>query len=114
MTTPVDVHGWTPYVLKQYVDQRFLDSDKAVSAALQAAKEAVAKAEVATDKRFDALTEDADRRAHELSAQIATLQSGMNRGEGSASTTQRLWSLFLPTFISLVLIGVTLFVAFHK
>lgn len=107
-------HGWTPPVLKQYVDQRFLDSDKAVSAALQAAKEAVAKAEVATDKRFDAITDDADRRARELSEQIATLQRNMNRGEGSSSTTQRLWALALPAFVSVVMIAVTLYVAFHK
>lgn len=75
-------NGWNPSILKQYVDQRFLDSDKAVSAALQAAKEAVAKAEVATDKRFDALADDADRRALDLSTQISALQTDMHRREG--------------------------------
>jgi hypothetical protein len=53
---------------QQAIDQRFLDSDKAVQAALQgadkavqaaldAAKEAVTKAELAAEKRFDAVNE---------------------------------------------------------
>ena len=109
-----DANGWTPSILKQYVDQRFLDSDKAVSAALQAAKEAVAKAEVATDKRFDAISEDADRRAHDLSEQIAALQTNMHHGEGSTETVQRLWSLLLPAFLSMVIIGMSIYLAIHK
>ena len=39
---------WTIETLKELMEQRFIDQDKAVQAALQAAKEAVAKAEVAT------------------------------------------------------------------
>src|ERR1017187_9883740 len=109
-----DGAGWTPSILKQYVDQRFLDSDKAVSAALQAAKEAVAKAEVATDKRFDAIREDADRRAHDLWEQIAALQTNMHHEEGSTETVQRLWSLLLPAFLSLVIISMSIYLTFHK
>lgn len=109
-----ELHGWTPAVLKQYVDQRFLDSDKAVSAALQAAKEAVGKAEVATDKRFDGLTEDADRRSRELSAQIKALETSKNLAQGSSSTSQRLQALFVPAFLSLALMGETLYLAIHK
>lgn len=48
---------WNIESLKEYIDRRFEDSDKAVQAALQAAKEAVGKAEVATEKRFDAVNE---------------------------------------------------------
>jgi hypothetical protein len=78
-----DGNAWTPAILKQYVDQRFLDSDKANVLALQAAEKAVAKAEVATDKRFDALADDADRRARDLSVQISALQTDMHHREGS-------------------------------
>jgi hypothetical protein len=109
-----DVTGWTPAILKQYVDQRFLDSDKAVSAALLAQQAAVAKAEVATDKRFDALTDDADRRAHDLSEQISALQTGQHQGEGSSSTSQLLWARLLPVFLSALSIGTILYVALHK
>jgi hypothetical protein len=41
---------------KRY-DQRFEDSKEAISAALAASKEAVVKAELATEKRFDAVNE---------------------------------------------------------
>jgi hypothetical protein len=55
--------GWTVDTLKESVNQRFLDSDKAIQAALVAqekavaaalasTKEAVMKAEIATEKRF--------------------------------------------------------------
>jgi len=58
---------WTVETLKEMVDQRFLDNqkavdtallaqEKAVNAALLAAKEAVGKAEILTDRRFDAVT----------------------------------------------------------
>jgi hypothetical protein len=80
--TLVEPGEWTPRILKQYVDQRFLDSDKAVSAALLAQQAAVSKAEIATDKRFDDLSEEADRRARDLSDQIAALQTDMHRREG--------------------------------
>jgi len=38
---PDQIEGWTVATLKQYFDQRLLDIDKAVQAALAAAKEAV-------------------------------------------------------------------------
>lgn len=43
--------------LKEYFEQRFIDQDKAVQAALLAAKEAVLKAENATEKRFESVNE---------------------------------------------------------
>lgn len=44
-------------LLKEYVGQRFIDQDKAVQAALLATKEAIQKAETATEKRFDSVNE---------------------------------------------------------
>ena|ERR1035437_6398347 len=78
-----DQAGWNIPSLKSYVDQRFLDSDKAVSAALQAAKEAVGKAEIATEKRFDALSEEADRRAEDLAVKITELQTSIAASHGT-------------------------------
>lgn len=49
--------GWTIDTFKEHVDQRFLDQQKAVDAALTAADRATAKAEVASEKRFDAVNE---------------------------------------------------------
>lgn len=55
--TEKQVSGWTVDTLKEYFEQRLTDQDKAVQAALTAAKEAVLKAENATDKRFDSVNE---------------------------------------------------------
>ena len=49
--------GWTTDTLKYHIEQRFTDQDKAVQAALLAAKEAVLKAEVASEKRFESVNE---------------------------------------------------------
>src|ERR1035437_7296372 len=78
-----DQAGWNIPSLKSYVDQRFLDSDKAVSAALQAAKQAVGKAEIATEKRFDALSEEADRRAEDLAEKINQVHLTLNQESGT-------------------------------
>lgn len=51
------VSGWTVDTLKEHMTQRFADQDKAVQAALLAAKEAVLKAEVASEKRFESVNE---------------------------------------------------------
>lgn len=66
--TNVPIGDWTTGTLKiyhdekiafleKYVEQRFTDQDKAVQAALQAAKEAVLKAENASEKRFESVNE---------------------------------------------------------
>ena len=55
--TEKQISGWTVDTLKEYVEQRFMDQDKAVQAALLAAKEAVLKAEVASEKRFEGVNE---------------------------------------------------------
>lgn len=55
--TKGNISSWTVDTLKEYVEQRFSDQDKAVQAAMIAAKEAVLKAENATEKRFEATNE---------------------------------------------------------
>lgn len=62
---------WNVESLKEYIERRFTDSDKAIQAALLAAKEAVAKAETASEKRFDAVNEFRGQ----LADQAATLMS---------------------------------------
>jgi hypothetical protein len=55
---PPFISSWTVDTLKEYLDRRFEDQDKAVQAALQAAKEAVDKANTATsEKRFESINE---------------------------------------------------------
>jgi DNA-binding transcriptional regulator YbjK len=49
--------SWTVETLKEHYDQRFIDLDTAVKAALTAAEKAVTKAEIAADKRFELLNE---------------------------------------------------------
>lgn len=69
---------WNVESLKESIDQRFADNqkavdtallsqEKAVNAALLAAKEAVIKAEILTDKRFDAVTETVTQVADQTS-----------------------------------------------
>lgn len=64
----MEANNWTVETLKESVDQRFADNqkavetallaqEKAVNTALLAAKEAVIKAEILTDKRFDSVNE---------------------------------------------------------
>lgn len=43
--------------LRQYVDQRLADYDRAVQAALASAEKAITKADIATEKRFESVNE---------------------------------------------------------
>lgn len=106
-------NGWNIYTLKAYFEQRFTDSDKAVSAALQAAKEAVIKAELATEKRFDEVRREADDRSSQLSDKIDDLQAAMNRGMGDTGATRRMWAMLIPTVISVISVVALVFVSFH-
>jgi hypothetical protein len=51
------VSEWTVDTLKEHFDAILVEKDKAISAALLAAKEAVTKAETASDKRFENVNE---------------------------------------------------------
>lgn len=55
--TERQVSGWTVDTLKEYVEALRRDDQQAVQAALLAAKEAVLKAENATEKRFESVNE---------------------------------------------------------
>jgi hypothetical protein len=82
-------NGWTVYTLKAYADQRFEDGDKAVQAALMSQKEAVLKAESATDKRFETVRVEADFRMNALANKIDELQASMNQNLGRSGPADR-------------------------
>lgn len=83
MTEPAHPsNGWSVSTLKVYMDQRFGDSDKAVAAALSAQKEAVIKAEIATDKRFETARLEAEFRNNALGAKIDELKTSTDQAFG--------------------------------
>jgi hypothetical protein len=57
VSTTENTNSRTLISLREYVDIRFNDQEKAVNAALQAAERAVTKAEIASEKRFDSVNE---------------------------------------------------------
>lgn len=93
---------WTVETLKEMVDQRFADNqkavetallaqekavsiafvsqEKAVNTALLAAKEAVIKAEILTDKRFDAVTDSVAQVAKQTSELLPRAEYTANHG----------------------------------
>lgn len=94
--------GWTVDTLKEMVDQRFADNqkavetallaqekavsiafvsqEKAVNTALLAAKEAVIKAEILTDKRFDAVTDAVAQVSKQTSELLPRAEYSANHG----------------------------------
>lgn len=94
--------GWTVDTLKEMVDQRFADNqkavdtallsqekavsiafvsqEKAVNTALLAAKEAVIKAEILTDKRFDAVTDAVAQVSKQTSELLPRAEYTANHG----------------------------------
>lgn len=95
---------WNVESLKEYIEQRFSDSDKAVQAALLAAKEAAAKAETASEKRFDSVNEFRGQLSNQASTlmsrteyltnhkaledKISDLTDRLNRSEGNSQGSQ--------------------------
>ena len=91
---------WTIDSLKEHYDQRFTDQDKAVNAALQAAKEAVIKAETAADKRFELLNELREGVAtHEqleaVEKVVDDLKTRLDTGTGRTAGYSGSWGIFL-------------------
>jgi hypothetical protein len=96
--------SWSVDTLKEFMNQRFADQDKAVQAALLAAKEAVLKAEVASEKRFESVNEfraqladqtntlmpraEVNTRFDSLSEKISDLTSRITRTEASTTGSQ--------------------------
>jgi hypothetical protein len=104
-----------------FIDRRFADADKALTAALNAAKEAVGKAETAATKRFESVNEfraqlsdqvatflprtEADIRFTSLSDKIDTNTSSIDRTGGGSTASQRALSVGLSLAAMLVSIG---------
>jgi hypothetical protein len=102
---------WTLITLKEYLDRRFEDSDKAIQAALTSAKEAVGKAEIATEKRFDSVNEfraqladqaatlltrvEYDTNHKALEDKITDITDRINRSEGKGTGYSQSWGIFV-------------------
>lgn len=69
--------GWNVATLKAYVDQRFTDTEKAVSAALDAAEKAVAAALASSEKA----TEKAEKNAQDWRSQANEWRGSMTDRE---------------------------------
>jgi hypothetical protein len=105
------------------VTQRFEDRDKAVSAAFAAAKEAVAKAELAAEKRLDSVNEfraqlsdqtatfipraEAEQRFVTTNDKISELAARQDRNEGKSTGISTLWGVIVGA-IGLVAAVVTI------
>ena len=90
-------------------EQRFDAQEKAVGAALSAAKEAVIKAEGATEKRFEGVNEfrraladqqttfmtrkETDQQLSEMTRQLRELQMRLDKAEGVGTGAWNLWVL---------------------
>jgi len=97
--------------------QRFNDQDKAVQAALLAAKEAVLKAETASEKRFESVNEfrgqladqtatlipraEADTRFNALAEKISDLTDRVNKTDGAKTGSDLTWGKIV-TLVSVV------------
>lgn len=105
--------GWTIDTLRKHILALREQDRVAIAAALNAAERAVAKAEVAADKRFDAVNEFratlSDQATHlmprteavaliqGLTKDIATLNSRVDKAEGSGNGKYQLSSIILAT-----------------
>jgi hypothetical protein len=92
--------------LREYVDQRFDDSDKAISAAMVAQEKAILKAETAAEERFKLLNEL--RQGVATKEQLEALEKVVLDGkarldslQGRSSGLSSGWA-YLLGFISLV------------
>lgn len=97
--TQKDESGWSVDTLKAHIDQRFIDNDKAVALARQADKEAVLKAEVASEKRFESVNEfrgqlsdqtatfiprkEADSRFEAMTEKVTAVTDRLNISQGA-------------------------------
>ena len=109
--------------------QRFEAQEKAVAAALAAAKEAVAKAEGAAEKRFDSVNEfrstlkdqqstlipriEVDVRMKALEAKLADNEARINQIVSRAEGSAQLWQ-GITVALGLCFTASTLFMAFRK
>lgn len=125
--------NWNTATLKEWVDQRFNESDKAMSAALQAAQHAVDKAEKATEKRFESVNEfraaltdltrsfvprsEYEQRVKSMDATILRLEKEAALRAGAESKGEHLGKTILSIIaiiLSLVGVGVSVFVTLTR
>lgn len=138
--TTVPIGDWTTGTLKiyhdekialleRYFERRFTDQDKAVQAALLAAKEAVLKAEVASEKRFESVNEfrrtlsdqtntflprpEYDSNHKALEDKIDALTDRMNRSDGKSSGLNAGWG-YLAGAIGLAATVISIILAFNN
>lgn len=125
--------GWTLETLKEHLQalmtegdrrnqQRFDGQEKAVAAALQAAKEAVTKAETAAEKRFDSVNEFrqqlSDQAAsfmprREAEQRLGVLETQANRQSGKEDGSGRFGAI-LVSIVSLAIAAVSVLVVVFK
>jgi hypothetical protein len=124
--------GWTIETLKEYVDsvlaqinlrndQRFKDSQTAVDAALNAAKEAVTKQEAASEKRFESVNEfraqmgdqqrtlmprpEAELRMGSLEGRVADLAKAVTSLGAEKKGGREAWAWVFSGVMALIAIG---------
>lgn len=125
--------GWTLETLKEHIQvlmteadrrnqQRFEGQEKAVSAALQAQKEAVTKAEVAAEKRFESVNEFrqqlSDQAAsfmprREAEQRLGVLEADLHRQGGKEDGSGRIGAV-LVSVASLLIAAIAVAVAVFK
>jgi phosphopantetheinyl transferase (holo-ACP synthase) len=94
--------------------QRFEAQTKAVEAALLAAKEAVIKAELAMEKRFDGVNEFRETLSDQAAqfvtlAQFADLKERVGRSEGHSTGMNASWAVMVSVIVAAAsVIGVVL------
>lgn len=82
---------------KRYM-QRFDAQDESVKIALINAKEAVVKAEIATEKRFDSIREETDTRMGLLERDLAKLSEIVNSMVGRSGGIGAFWGYLVGAF----------------
>ncbi len=113
----------------KYYNQRFVDSEKSVSAALAAADKATAKAETSSDKRFDGVNEfrstlkdqqinlvtrnEVEVRFKALEDKIAANNQQITQLIARAEGAAQLWGI-ITVGIGLVIAAMMMFMTFRK
>jgi hypothetical protein len=134
--------GWTTDTLRIYLDKqietlrlniarRFDDAEKALSVSLVSSKDAVAKAEIATEKRFDTLNgyraimadqaarlmprAEIEQRTAGLNDRLDRITHRMDLQEGKETGSQNSWAYLLGAVaIFGTLANIILIIVLHK
>lgn len=117
--------SWTLETLKELIEQRLDSMDKALTAALQATKEAIQKAENANERRFDSVNEfraqlgdqarsfmpriEAEQRMNQLNDEILRLKAKDERNSGRAGGISGLAAALISGVSVLIALGSAIF-----